>query len=69
VENKICQNCWHYAPIPITNKFLKDNIATEHYPYCEFHDELPATAPDNTCENWESKKLKLISAIKILYGV
>jgi len=69
VENKICKNCWYYAPAPITNKFLEDHVSLEYSPYCEFHNEFPAITPDNTCENWESKKLKLISAIKTLYGV
>jgi len=69
VENKICQNCWYYAPARITNKFLEDHVSLEYLPYCEFHNEFPAIKPDKTCENWESKKLKLISVIKTLYGV
>jgi len=69
VENKICQNCWYYANAPNTNKFLENHVRLEYYPYCEFHNELSAVTPHNTCENWESKKLKLISVIKILYGV
>jgi hypothetical protein len=68
VENKICQNCWYYAPAPITNKFLEDHVPLEYYPYCELHNELSAITSYNTCENWESKKLKLINVIKILYG-
>ncbi len=69
MENKICHNCWHYTPAPITNKFLEDHVSLECSPYCEFHNEFPITTPDNTCENWESKKLKLIRVIKTLYGV
>jgi hypothetical protein len=69
VENKICQNCWYYAPTPIANKFIEDHVPLEYYPYCEFHNELTSITSDNTCENWESKKLKLINVIKNLYGV
>ena len=69
VENKICQNCWYYAPARITNMFLEDHVPLEYSPYCEFHNELPSTTHYSTCENWESKKLKLIGVIKTLYGV
>jgi hypothetical protein len=69
VEKKICHNCWYYAPAPINNKFLEDHVSLECLPYCEFHTEFPAITPYNTCENWESRKLKLISVIKTLYGV
>jgi hypothetical protein len=69
VENKICQNCWYYAPAPVTDKFFKDPESLEYSPYCEFNNEFSAITPDNICENWESKKLKLISVIKALYGV
>jgi hypothetical protein len=69
VENKICKNCWYYAPAPITNKLLEDHVPHEYYPYCELHNELSAVRSDKTCEDWESKKLKLINVIKILYGV
>jgi hypothetical protein len=69
VENKICHNCWYYAPAPINNKFLENHASPKCLPYCEFHTKFPITTPDNTCENWKSKKLKLISVIKILYGV
>lgn len=69
MENKICQNCWYYAPAPITNKLLEAQAPFDYSPYCEFHNEYPAIQPDDTCNNWESKKLKLISVIKNLYGV
>ena len=69
MENKICQNCWNYAPAPIENKFLEDRVPSESFPYCEIQKELSTITPNHTCENWESKKLKLISVIKILYGV
>ena len=69
METKICQNCWYFAPAPLTKKFLEGHLPLESSPYCEFHNELPVITPDNTCEKWESKKLKLISAIKTLYGV
>ena len=69
MENKICQNCWYYAPAPITNKYHENHVAPEYSPYCEFHNEFPAIAPDNTCENWESNKSKLLSVIKTLYSV
>ncbi len=65
MENKICQNCWYYTPAPITNKFLEDPVSLKDFPHCD----LSAEKPYNTCENWESKKLKLISVIKTLYGV
>ena len=68
MENKICQNCWYYSPAPIANKFLEDHVPIENYPYCEFHNELSVVTPHNTCEDWESRKLKLISVIKVLYG-
>jgi len=69
VENKICHNCWYYASARINNKFLEDHVSLEYSPYCEFHTENPAIKPYNTCENWESKKMKLISVVKNLYGV
>jgi hypothetical protein len=69
VKSKICQNCWYYAPAPVNNKFLEDNVPHECYPYCELNHELSAITSGKTCEDWESKKLKLINVIKILYGV
>ena len=69
MENKICQNCWYYASAPITNKFFEDHVSLEYSGCCEFHNEFSDITPDKTCENWESKKLKLISVIKNLYGV
>jgi len=69
VENKICQNCWYYAPAPVKDNFFEDHVLLEYSPCCEFNNEFPPITPHNTCENWESKKLKLISVIKTLYGV
>jgi hypothetical protein len=69
VENKICQNCWHYAPAPITDEPIEEHVSLKYSPYCEFDNEFPSITPNNTCENWESKELKLINGIKSLYGV
>lgn len=69
MENKICQNCWYYAPSPVTEKFFEDHRSFEYSPYCEFNNEFPVITPGDTCENWESKKLRLISVIRSLYGV
>ena len=69
MENKICQNCWYYAPAPITDKFIENHVSLEYSPYCEFDNEFPSITPNNTCENWESKELKLLNVIKSLYGV
>ena len=69
MENKICQNCWYYAPAPIIDKTIEKHVPLKYSPYCEFDNELPTITPNNTCENWESKELKLINVIKSLYGV
>jgi len=69
VENKICQNCWYYAPDPVTDKHFEDQVSLEYSPNCEFNNKLPYITPDNTCKNWESNKLRLISVIKKLYSV
>lgn len=69
VENKICHNCWYYAPAPTTNKFLEDHVSLECSPYCDLYNDFRSVKPDDTCENWESKMLKLIGIVKTLYGL
>jgi hypothetical protein len=69
VENKICQNCWYFAPAPVADKFFEDHGSLEYSPYCELNNEFPVITPDNSCENWESKKIRLINVIRSLYGV
>ena len=68
VGNKICQNCWYYAPAPILNELLEDHVSLECSPYCDFNGDFRSVKPDDTCENWESKILKLIPAVKVLYA-
>jgi hypothetical protein len=68
-EIKICKNCWYYAHDPATDKILDDPESANKNHYCEFLNDLPSVNADDACENWESKKLKLISAIKSLYGL
>jgi hypothetical protein len=68
VENKICHNCWNYTPAPVTNRLHEDAVSLECFPYCKFYDDLRSVKPDDTCENWESKMLKLIPAVKVLYA-
>ncbi len=67
VDSKICYNCWHYAPEPLANKILDNSESVKKFPHCELYNDFPSVKPDDTCENWESKKLKLISVIKALY--
>lgn len=69
VERKICYYCWYYAPDPTTNKILDDSKSVKEFPYCEFFKDFQPVKSDDTCKNWESKKLKLISVIKSLYGL
>jgi hypothetical protein len=69
VDNKICHNCWNYAPAPDTKRFLEDHVSFECSPYCDFYKDFRSVKPDDTCENWESKMLKLISVVKTLYGL
>ena len=68
VENKICQNCWYYAPAPIPNDFLQDYVSLECPPYCDLNRDFRSVKPDDTCGNWESKILKLIPVVKVLYA-
>ena len=69
VESKICYDCWYYVPDPTTNKILDDSKSVKKFPHCEFFKDFHPVKSDDTCENWESKKLKLISAIRTLYGL
>lgn len=55
MEQKICENCCHYAPVPISNKFLDDSISIEDFPYCEFYDDFPKVKPKDTCASWKSR--------------
>jgi hypothetical protein len=56
------------VPDPTTNKILDDPESVKKIPHCEFYNDFPSVKSDDTCKNWESKKLKLISVIKTLYG-
>jgi len=69
VESKICYDCYYYVPNPTINKILDDPESVKKIPHCEFYNDFPSVKPDDSCENWESKKLKLISVIRTLYGV
>jgi hypothetical protein len=68
VENKICHNCWNYSPAPVTEKFFEDHESLGCSPYCDFYKDIRSVKPDDTCDNWESKMLKLLGAVKTLYG-
>ena len=68
MDNEVCYNCWNYVPDPTTNKILDDRESVKKIPHCEFYNDFPSVKSDDTCKNWESKKLKLISVIKTLYG-
>jgi len=54
MEEKICENCCHYIPIPSTDKFLDDSVSIEDFPYCEFYDDFPKVKLHDTCSNWKS---------------
>ena len=69
VESKICYDCWYYVPDSTTNKILDDSKSVKKFPHCEFYKDFHPVKSDDTCENWESKKLKLISVIRTLYGL
>ena len=69
VKIKICYDCWYYVPDPTTNKIRDDSKSVKKFPHCEFYKDFHSVKPDDTCENWESKKLKLISVIRTLYGL
>ena len=70
MENKICHNCWYYTPdTAVAIKNFGDSESAKKIPHCEFYNDFPSVKSDETCENWESKKLKLISVIKTLYGL
>ena len=69
MESKICYDCWYYIPDAATNKILDGFESAEKIPYCHFYNDYPSVKPDDSCKNWESKKLRLIGAIKSLYGL
>lgn len=64
MENKICENCWYYAPVPTTNKFLDDSVSLEDFPCCEFFEDFPVVKPNDTCENWKSHKDNLLRIVR-----
>jgi hypothetical protein len=68
VEIKICKNCWYYKPDPSPNEILAHPEAANKFPRCDFYNDLNSVKPDDTCENWESKMLKLIRVVKVLYS-
>ena len=69
VEIKICKNCWYYVPDPTTNKILDGSESVKKFPHCELFKDFHPVKSDDTCENWESKKLRLISVIRTLYNL
>jgi len=69
MEIKICKNCWYYAHDPATDKILDDPESANKNHYCEFLNDFPSVRPADKCQNWKSKKLKLVSVIKALYGL
>lgn len=68
MEKMICHNCWNYITVSTTNRFLEDHVSLECSPYCDIYKDFRSVKPDDTCENWESKMLKLIPVVKILYA-
>ena len=68
MENKVCHNCWNYTPARITNRFHEDHVSLKCSSYCDFHKDSRSVRPEDTCENWESKMLKLICVVKTLYS-
>jgi hypothetical protein len=68
MENKICKNCWYYTSAPITKEDLDDSVSPEDFHYCELYGVFPVVTADDTCKNWKSKRLELISITKPLFG-
>ena len=69
MESKTCHDCWYYVSDPTTTKIFDDPESVKKFPHCEFYEDSPSVTPDETCENWESKRLKLIGIIKTLYDL
>ncbi|HSQ86422.1 MAG TPA: hypothetical protein VLM43_17050 [Desulfobacterales bacterium] len=69
METKICHDCWYYIPDPATSKILDESEVVTNFPYCHFYNDNPSAKPDDSCENWESKKFKMINAFKSLFGL
>ncbi|MEJ2656157.1 MAG: hypothetical protein P8012_03045, partial [Desulfobacterales bacterium] len=68
LEIKICKNCWYYKPDPCPNENLVQPESENKFPCCDFYNDLNSVKSDDTCENWESKMLKLIRVVKVLYS-
>jgi len=68
MEDKICKNCWYYTPTLITKEDIDDSVSPEDFHYCEIYDEALVVKPGDTCKNWKSKRLELISVTKPLFG-
>jgi hypothetical protein len=68
VEYRICHNCWNYSTAHVTNRLLEDHVSLDCSPYCNFYKDFRSVKPDDTCDNWESKMLKLIRVVKTLYS-
>ena len=66
--NKTCHDCWYYVPGPTSNKILDESESEKMFPHCEFYNHFPPVKSDDKCENWESKMLKLIRVVKVLYS-
>jgi len=47
---------------------LDYSVSPEDFPYCELDEGFPDVSPDDTCKNWKSKRLELISVTKTLFG-
>jgi len=68
MENKICKTRWYYTPTSITKEDIDDSVSPEDLPYCELYRGFPVVKPDDTCKNWKSNKLELISVTKTMFG-
>ena len=68
MEDKICKNCWYCTPAPIMKEDLDYSVSPEDFPYCELDEGFPDVSPYDTCKNWKSKRLELISVTKPLFG-
>ena len=68
VEIKMCKECWYYKPDSTLNENLSHPESENKFPCCDFYNDLNSVKPDDTCENWENNKLRLVSIIRALYG-
>ena len=69
METKICHDCWYYIPDPAMSNILDNSESVKIIPYCHFYAGYPSVKPEDSCENWESKKLKMINTFKSLLGL